>query len=322
MTIQEYRDLDAVNYSLLSALSIHPSEAKRMLDGEKKESPEISFGSLLDCIMFTKDELNDRFYVSKFEKSSDKLGELIDKYIELYGNSVVDTPNVTFRNARLLTARKESNYQMNWKDETVIEKVSPIIDSYLQDIYDAKSRTIITNQQLNRAKYIKESLLTNQFTKDYFNGAYTCLYQEPIIWEENGIKYKTLQDIIVINEEEKIVGTIDLKSFSDNFKSSYYKYRYYYQGSLYTHGLSHHYPRFDVKSPLFLAADSNNYKKPVLYQMSQNHIAIAKHGGRFETGHYVKGWQQLAEELLWHKKNDIWDYTYEQYNNHGIEIIK
>lgn len=327
MTKEEYFNLDAVNCSLISALATHPQAAKRILDGEKKTSPGLNFGSLVDCLVFTLDEFTKEFYVGKFSRPADKLGELIDAYINIKENIFKNDYDVTGPNEIILAAREKTQYQMNWKNDTIIEKVKPLIDSYLLDLSDANSRTIIENEQLEKAQNVVETLKTNEFTKGIFNSHpnpndIEIITQHVLIFFENGIDFKCMLDRFFIHKSTNSIFPYDLKTYTESFKSNYYKYKYYYQAALYSHALKVTYPQYKICPFRFIAADSDNIKPPIIYEVPQKHINIAEFGGRFNDGYYRPGWRQLAENLIWHKNNNKWDYTYEQYNNNGIEILE
>lgn len=72
MTEPEYRALDAVNWSTLKAMADSPAHYLAALHTERKSTKPLTVGSLIDCLLFTPDQLGAKFAISPFENFKKK----------------------------------------------------------------------------------------------------------------------------------------------------------------------------------------------------------------------------------------------------------
>ena len=173
------------------------------------------------------------------------------------------------------------------------------------------------------------SVLENEFTKKYFNFPANrdieINYQYPITCTLNGHEVKTLPDIIYIDHDKKEVELVDIKTFSESFLKSYYKYRYYIQGALYNRSMTEIINRvlrlegYKLHPFKFLTIDTSGFESPTMYEMTSIDMKAATTGGLIGS-YTVKGYIKLLEEYKWHMENDKWEYPKEVYDT-GVKLI-
>jgi len=145
-------------------------------------------------------------------------------------------------------------------------------------------------------------------------------------------------DYIIICEKcidaktkNKTIQPIDIKTTGkhvSNFNDSFFGFRYDIQASLYNQGLCDFVYRKDSKYygysilPFLFIVESTKYiGTPLIYSVEPNVLMASENGISGHTGVYYQGWRELLERLLWHKSNNAWDYTREQYENEGVVDI-
>jgi hypothetical protein len=332
MTIKEYRDLKLPSYSLLSKLSQHPKLAKAMLDGQQIKSKFMDLGSLIDMLLTAPDEIVDNYYLVSGNLPTNSYMQLVTEYLrlfELFQSETGFLQSYFDQNSTILQARTNIQFQSNWKDETVIANFHKECDHYLSEYLEAGDKIMITQGEFANAKSMANSVLENEFTKKYFNFPadrdIEINYQYSITCNMDGHEVKTLPDIIYIDHDKKEVELIDIKTFSESFLKSYYKYRYYIQGALYNRSMKEVIDRvirlkgYKLHSFKFIAIDTSGFESPMLHEMTSIDMKAATTGGLIGS-YTVKGYIKLLEEYKWHMENDKWEYPKEVYDT-GVKLI-
>jgi len=321
--LEHYQKVDAISYSKLSQLNTDP---KNLIADEKKESKALDFGSLVDCMMFTPEDLNERFYFTKISKPYDKLGEWLDAYL-----NIEIPPDFTLNDVDklILQARRIVGYQMNWKDDTALKKWNEEVTPYLEEVAHAGiNRTIITESDQMTAVAMQNKLLTNEFTRDYFTTSHRdkeVYHQVPIYYSIEGEHCKSLLDGVLIDKKTGKMLIFDLKTTSDNtfnFESSFLKWNYFLQASLYHDGLRlaglTHYKEVEPRV-IFIVA--NNFQEPLIWECDAKHLVLGRLGGITRSGKKIKGYLQLIEDYKWHRENQLYDYPASVYQSNGVKQI-
>jgi hypothetical protein len=102
-------------------------------------------------------------------------------------------------------------------------------------------------------------------------------------------------------------------------------YRKDFQGAFYTEALkqtdlSIYGENLTVSNFRFIVESQKFPGSPLIYELSDEAMAIGKMGGVFQ-GKTYEGFHQAIERLMWHSENDLWAYTKEDYENDGIRVI-
>lgn len=326
MTEKEYRKYPAVNSSLLKSLDAHPSMA---LSDEDITNDGIIFGDLVDRLCFSPRSVADKYYVSDISMPSDNIKSIMDIVFDEYQvSSTTGASNERRVNDAIYHAAGRINYGQNWKADTIIRKVREAGLNYLNDRINAGDKIVISPDVMDRAKEARTSLISHPWTAPYFNSVskhIKILFQVPILFrvvsddKKVNEECKVLIDILVINERDKSVFPVDLKTmwkYTKFFDSEFVSRRYYIQAAYYFEAVSIAFQDYNVKNFRFICLSSQSLYNPIIYMCTNKDLSVGKNGGTIQ-GRTVKGWMQLLEEYIWHKSNDRWDYPYEVYKNRG-----
>lgn len=319
MTVEEYRQIDAIHYSLLSKVA---NISGRLDAQEKPVGDGIIFGSLFDDMLTNEDfDINNSRYIIVESRKPDS--EMMQKYCNTY----IETQNPDEAYAQ--SGYKASHDSVKEKFKEFEEYCSLLIQARDEDKY------IITNQDFLDAQTGCSTLLSHSFTSWYFDkedGKKEILFQKPVVYDLfNGYQGKALFDLIVIDHIKKAIYPVDIKTMSDSVYSfeygNYRRFKYYLQGSWYTRSIKHipyiselldsHYTLENFR---FMVLSRDNLKFPLIYEMSQNDIFIGEYGG-FKDGKKYKGYHELTDDYIWHKTRDLWEYPRDIYESNGVKPL-
>lgn len=317
----KYKESSALNYSSLSKLAVGPRFYKESLSEEKDFSDGLLFGSALDILIFEGEQcFQEQFYVmTKSRPSSEMQAKFCEKLAE--------TDNIQ-------EAYNYSGYKVS------LSKITASYDKqYVKALKEAENRLIIGFDEYTRVLKAKEFLEESDFTKQYFNQeeGEELLFQEPIYFrvEREGlsVEFKCLLDIIRIDHNNKLIYPADLKTTGDfvySFPYNFIKWHYYLQASMYNDATfycdklrPYISDGYTIENFRFIVVESRVVNKPVIFKCTRGDLAAGKHGGILtrQGDREIKGYLQLAEELIWHQQTDLWEYPKEVYDNHGIITI-
>jgi hypothetical protein len=267
----EYRDLDYCSYSLLSKLDKHDNRVSLEI---KKETPALMFGSLVDCLVLTEEDFTERFdFVIETPTASAKV--LADYLIGIE----YSITNVEKQKSRLLEILNELSLWTSLKENNRIAKLDKNLIEYINHYIKAKSKTPITQEDYERANQIKIVLESHPLTSKLFTHEHK-LTQVNGMSVMDGVTYKFMCDLIIIDHEQKKIHVYDLKTGSapiSRFESNFLEYRYDIQYYLYTKGIE------DIKAELvsggedytveplqFIYIDKGSPEIPTIYKVPEN----------------------------------------------------
>ena len=344
MTEKEYRELDAVSYSLLSALAKDP---KNIRDKKDKKNEGMVLGSIVDSILLTGD-FDERFYVGEISKPTSTVEELLDWILE----QDVDWSDKDKFAENLLNTIKEGlthiPYRKSNKEAVRYSKAEEAIRPYLKSLGEAGDKHVISEEDHRSAKEVVNGFKTNEFTKKFFENPQTNKVKRykslAISWTHHSeqwnqdVPVKNLFDEVVIVPSAKKVVICDVKTIGKpiyQFLKDYWYYNYYIQDSLYTTGMRNiangngkiHFREdqepvdisgFEVSNMKFLVGSFVEPSLPLVFPSSDELVEFGAKGGKRPNGTYkYPGWIQLIDDLIWHKKENKWDRSREIYNNKG-----
>lgn len=324
ITNDVFRNTQAMSFSRLSKLADGPQSYKASLE-EKEFSLGLAFGSIVDILLTSPENLEKEFYIMSSDKPS---SDMMLRFCEVYA----ETGNEQ-------EAHAASGFKIGLN--AVLSKFNTEGKAYYDSLILGKGKKIIDTATYFAANQTVNTLKSNPYTKRYFDETQEdveILYQVPLIWESEidklpegseVVKFKGLVDLIRIDHNLKQVEVIDIKTGAESFWKSYWKYKYYLQGSMYYTGVSKWLSETEIKDykiipTKFIFADSNLYYPPLIFSMTENDIVCGMlgyrpvlHNERGTPEVKTKGYNRLAAELNWHIRNDAWDYPYDVYQNNG-----
>lgn len=337
-TEKEYRSLDIDSSSSLKEFATDRRKyyKKYYLNErvEEEDSKASVVGRLVETLLFEKDMFDNRFYMSGSAKAP--TGNML-KFVDALYKCTVDNENNTSFEDCLKEAYKASEYK--WTFEKVLEKFNGSdAEIYYRELLEVKRKglTIVTLDDVNNAERVVEELKTNEFTAPVISliesedDRYEVLIQYQIDgYEVDGLKLKSMMDLVVIDHKEKTIQVYDLKvSWSvEGFYTEYYLYRLaYIQAYLYKEacreikvrrGLEY----YTVLDPRFIVCDSINYFAPLIYKLNGDDMQDAYLGFEYKGKHF-KGVKDIIKDLKFAKENNIWRISRNNYENRGVVNLK
>lgn len=237
---EEYRADPALSYSTLAR---YEREGFNNLDKlfDRIETPSLTFGSAVDSIITGgQEEFDERFMVAEFPSIPDSIVKIIKSLYKQYAGTYRSLLNIPDNS--IIRETEDQNYQMNWKPETRAKVIKEKGTDYYNLLFVAGDRCIIDTQTYqdvcNAVRALKEGSSTKLYFADDnpFEPDIERLYQLKFKGEFDGITYRNMADLIIVNHKEKWVKPVDLKTSSHtewDFYKSFVDWRYDIQARLY-----------------------------------------------------------------------------------------
>jgi len=352
MTDKEYRSLEIVSYSSLSKLADSPQSYKASQGDDRKDTPEMILGTVVDMLLTQKDRFDEEVYVMTADKPSVETMLTYCTRLAENGNTAI--------------AYGASGYKIS--PDAVFKKFEKEGKAYYEALLAAKGKMIIDADGMFTANQLVTQLTSNPFTKGYFisdSPDVELRFQVSVIWEAQfnpldgklikevkTMKVKSMIDVVHIDHANKMITPIDLKTGGEGFMRSYWRWKRYLQASMYTDCLQfaewegYDLADYEVRPLKFIFADTNLKSAPMIYSSTELDILAGRTGVNYleplgsvkvnaddpvksvdsigwgDLGQSKrKGYQQLIAELDWHQRYDIWDYNFEDYQNMGERQI-
>lgn len=232
-TEEVYRSDKAYSYSTLAKFE---REGFNNLDKlfDKVESPSLTFGSVIDCLMTdSQEEFDRRFLVADFPELSDSQKKVVEYLHRMFSKSYPSLAD--FDNRTIINISEVLQYQLNWKPETRARVIKENGGEYYDLLTLAEGKTVISQSLYNDALACAEALRTSEATKFFFeqdnpfDRDIERLYQLKFKGEYDGIPLRCMMDLALVNHKYKIIYPCDLKTSSKkewDFPKSFIEWRY------------------------------------------------------------------------------------------------
>lgn len=241
----EYRADSALSYSTLATFD---REGFNGLDNlfEKKETESLLFGSCVDAIITGGfEEFENRFVVIDIPDVVPSIAKVIKACYEKYGHLANTLSKIT--DEKILDVINECEYQPRWRDINRIKSIRDDGNALYKALAVSGDKIVVTTNMytdvINSVNALKESNSTKWYFDDTPINEYDIdapdierLYQLKFKGTFNGINYRCMSDLLVVDHKAKIVYPIDLKTSSHyewEFFKSFIDWRYQIQARLY-----------------------------------------------------------------------------------------
>ena len=235
----EYRQDPALSYSTLSRFE---REGFKKLDHifDRVESPSLSFGSYVDCLITDGEgAFNDRYLISNIPSMEPAIEPIVKSIFSQYRDSYTNINDIP--DSCIMPIISQAGYQPRWKPETRCKNIREKGAQYYQTMFMAKDKEIITQDVYNKVFACVRALKDSPQTHNYFceNNPFDDIeryYQLKFKGTLNGITYRCMADELVVDHNKKIVYPIDLKTSSHmeyEFYKSFLDWNYQIQARLY-----------------------------------------------------------------------------------------
>lgn len=360
MTEKEYRALDIDSYSSIKVfLDDRKKYYKKFILKEvikEEDTPETRFGSLVDCLLFTPEEYEERYCLSLTKIPTGQYGKLVSELWRVTLNSINDAGEVTrsldsmFEDAYNAVKFNKDGEVVDFKRDSLIEAKGKFLGSdseaHYKQLRESYGKVIIELSELENAQKVVQELKSNSVTREVINmktdDRFEVYSQFAIVGEidfskapfkgGDGKKYpiKCLIDKLIIDHKKKMIHIYDLKTAWDNenqFQYNYFKYKYYIQMAVYFYLVVEWKKQrkdiadYAVVHMRFMVAESTNYKNPLIHTTDGDNFHQAM-GGFIIGSKYYPGVVKAIQDLIWHKEKGIWNISKENYENNGIVKIQ
>lgn len=355
---KEYKDKFAISQSAIKDWeSMSPKKWNETWILKSRPRPQAgasaTFGSVLDCLVFTPKNFDKRFVVAEVQLPSENIRNVVNhvytRIKELNKNAEAvnanlkkGQPPVALKELKLdyedliIAHAKEIGYYATQPNRAYNEvmKSGP---EYFEHIKKTEGKTTITAADKSEAEKLRDILFTDKMVKGFFVKAkHTDFrFQEHIFANidisgfENVdfLPLKGAVDEIYFNHKTKQVREIDLKWTNDAFmfKDAAKRFGYAKQHSFYDYLIREwlktyrdgEFKDYTVGNPLNVVIDSDE-KVPYIYQYNANDLYIERYG--HENMHWFKGWEQTLYEIAWHMNEQQWDRPKEHLQNGSMNI--
>lgn len=333
MTEEEYRKLPNSEYFSASFLKMFDKEGPESLIKTVNYDNKGTFkGSIIDTLCFDNENFEKIYHVSTSNKEPSETEKVLLDSL----HSIIDYKDIkSFSYIQVgLELIKELNLWKNIKNEEILIsklKNEDFVKS-LKDLFKSKNKIVISGSDYMNALEVKKHLIENENTKDYFLNSdikkKQVLFQIPILFSIENDKFKCLLDIIFINHEDKTIRVVDLKTgFDDNnsFKWTILKYRYDIQVALYTKALETYIidnglKDYRVIDPIIIYTQVSKPDRPLIFKFNEKLVKYAYRGFKLKSGYLYKGILELVDEINWHKDNNIYNYSKNDYINKQVNL--
>lgn len=236
---KEYRKDLALSYSTLSRYEREGFDNLEHLF-DKIETPSLTLGGLVDTIITgSKEEFDNLYYVSTSGSIGEKEQQIVKMLFNAFKEVYASFSTIPYND--VLDVVNSVEFQKNWRDDTRVRVIRERCSYYYNLLSKAEGKTIIDINTYNTACAMVQALRNSFATKHYFadnkpDSPIQRYYQLKFKNTFEGIAYRIMADLIVVDYENKKVIPVDLKTSSHtewNFKDSFLTYNYMIQSRLY-----------------------------------------------------------------------------------------
>lgn len=334
VTEAEYRADDAISYSSLSSFAREGAEVIPHLK-EKKDAEALRFGSLVDTLMTEPEELDVKFLISDTPRPSDTVAKIVTNIWENSDKTTNDITNI--KSDTILLYANDAAYYTNWKDETRVNKLVSEGMSFFELLGLAEGKTLMSQDDYQRALSCVEQLKTNSFTSTYFydnpftlgkiEGHFQLKFKLNFKIDEKPYSIRCMFDRIIVDHDAKTIQPIDLKTTGKSeeiFPQSFVTWNYYLQATMYSFILKTlcsrdpYFKDFTILPFLFIVI--NRFRqKPLVWKFEEKpnsayYLMI--------EGKKVDGWFTLLTNFVWHVENNEFMYSKASYEGNGLRNIE
>ena len=331
-----YRDIDAMNQSLLKKILVHPKEflreKQRIMEenDDSKIEPWFIFGSLVDHMLTEDTPVEDRFYVMSTKVPSESIQMVVDGVFNEYNFEGSDDIKLADLSDFILKHCKYQGYQDRWKDETKIAKIIELGTDYFQSLVESLGKIIVSQDDYAKAITCKMTLLNNNFTKKWLKAESNCEVIKKVVlsWEEDDVSCKGELDFVHIDHEKRLVTPVDLKTMGGQiyqFPYNFWKYRYDFQGAFYESGLDksdflekHNIEDYRIEPMVYVVIEKDCINDPMVFSNAAARD-IGMDGGEWNNRTY-EGYRQALDRYKFHRDTDQWNYPQEYIEADGLML--
>lgn len=273
-----YREDPALSYSILAK---YEREGFANIDKlfDRVESPSLTFGSCVDCLITDGERaFNEQYMVSDIPSMEPSVEPIVKEVYEQFHNSYTNINDIP--DSCLMPVISQAGYQPRWKPETRCKVIREKGQQFYQTMFMANGKTIVTQDVYNKVFNCVRALKDLPQTHDYFceNDPFDNLeryYQLKFRGILDGIEYRCMADLILVDHDAKVVVPCDLKTSSHreyDFYKSFTQWHYDIQSRLYWRLIRQamdnddYFKDFTLKDYRFIVVNSIDNPSPLVWE--------------------------------------------------------
>ena len=345
----EYRAFPALNYSALKNIETKPINA--LEDKDRKPNEYMINGDIFDLLLLSGMHMfSASYHVYDGPPITPAKQGLCDYILDnklpfaLTGADDADPATI----ASVLEAVDANDYKAAKVEKTLLKHVLEDSAEYLKQKLANSDKTMISREVFNTITDEVMIMKQHNLTKYWFEPSKSSkLYTQcPIFFNATTlsgkrIAFKGLLDLLIIDHEEKMIEVGDLKRLFTKgsllgTRKEIMNGKLYLQAAQYSYGLRTAREGgeawlFDREGNLInIEGYSIELFKNIVYNYDQGQPSIWKYtrkdlhtgtyGGQSKFGYPVRGFLDLADDVLWHHKHEKWEYPKSIYNAGRIGV--
>lgn len=326
-TDEEYREIDAFSYSSLKLMD--DEGPLSLLYKEKKSSPALEFGSLVDILITDPDSQYTKFHTKTLDKPTASTLVLAD---ELVKDHLLLDVSVDRLLSDEYVISKIRNLKL-WSSMVDEDKLKSKYDNkqfkeYVTESIASNGKIIVTEEVLNSATECAKVLTAHPYTSKLFDETDTIevIKQPSVVYQHNGVVGKARIDLLRIDHEKKLIDIMDIKTGSElptRFINSFYRFKYYLQvisyigAIMYILNKSKYFNDYNINSFQFLYLSKKMPLVPTIHTVPDTLLPKFMNGWFSGNGEYNKGFKELVEEYKYYKETNTFSVEREVILNDG-----
>lgn len=333
-----YRADEAISYS--GAASFEREGPASIINTEKKDSPALRFGSLVDTMLTDAAEFDNKYIVSSMEFPKDAMVTALNRIWQTYRIPALNL----ITDAQILTILDALEYFKHWLPNTRIKDIREKGSQYYSLLPVLESKVVVSAEDFNEAKGCVDALLHHPtigplFVDDEFDKEIESFYQLKfrttllIPCHKFGVKTPNLEeeipvrcmfDRLIVNHRLKTIQPIDLKTTGHSeevFESSFFAWNYYLQATLYTDILKElistdeYFHDFTVL-PFQFVVVNRKQQLPLVWEFNREEFEeYAKQRG-------IRTYPELLAEMYWHMTSSVFNVSRVTFESNGFRKIR
>lgn len=332
-----YRGLkDRLSYSSIKLFDQdRQSFYRQMILGEKsreKTSVAKTMGSLVHLYL-AEQQFDTKFHLMS---ALQPVGQMLDLVNNLYDRAMrsVETNDkgqkvigekfeVLFADAVQWTKYDSNLQEVKFKGKDMQKILSMFYDSdaeiYYKEMLSCIGKEVVSESMDKKAEDICNTLKNHSYTSEYANartGGNISVFNElAILFEHEGVPYKSLLDKMIINHLLKTIQPLDWKTAWDNEEpaGAYLKFGYYLQAAMYNLAIvtwMNEHPELEgytVLPMIYVFCDTAAWSDPIVLKLKTEDIQAGWLGFKIKGSRYVyRGLKELMDDLAWHVDTSKW----------------
>lgn len=235
----QYRADPALSYSTLAKFEREGFDKLSTLF-EHISTPSLTLGSMVDTLITgSREEFERQFFVADFPSVGEK-EQQIAKALYQQWYSMFPSFN-ELPDEEILKAANIIGFYANWKDSTRVKCLKERCAAYYRLLFLAEGKAVVDTATYKRALAMVQALKESPATSGYFadnqpDSPVQRYYQLKFKNTFEGVSYRSMADLIIVDYEDKKVMPFDLKTSGHpewHFEDSFLQWSYMIQARLY-----------------------------------------------------------------------------------------